>query len=77
MGQSDCAYGTAPFYITIAGKRFSTSWVDLYVYEIGLTDADIVPLLYMVNLRFLSLAGNQTADWSPVAHVEDFTGRPK
>ena len=54
-------------YVIIDGERFSTSLTRLYLNDRGLTDEDIVPLRYMVNLVFLQITNNQITDISPIA----------
>ena len=53
--------------VTIAGQEYSTSLTELDLGELGLTDADILPLAEMTNLRSLDLGGNNISDLSPLA----------
>ena len=48
-----------PDYITIRGIRYSTALTELDLSSHDLTDEDIEPLRYMVNLTWLHLRGNQ------------------
>jgi Leucine-rich repeat (LRR) protein len=56
-----------PGYITIAGMNISTSETELTLMNMDLTDEDIIPLRYMVNLTHLDLDGNNIIDISPLA----------
>ena len=54
--------------ITIQGVEYSTDLTELKLTDVMLTDADIEPLQYMVNLRRLDLpAFNEITDLSPLA----------
>ena len=53
--------------ITIRGVEYSTDLTELDLSGMGLNDADIEPLHYMVNLTGLNLAGNDLTDLSPLA----------
>lgn len=53
--------------ITIAGQEYSTDLRNLSLNDMGLTDADIEPLKYMVNLVSLNLQKNNLTDLSPLA----------
>ena len=53
--------------ITIAGQEYSTDLTELDLGSMYLTDADIEPLQYMVNLRSLDLRQNQLTDVTPLA----------
>ena len=53
--------------ITIAGQEYSTDLTELDLGSLYLTDADIEPLQYMVNLRSLDLRQNQLTDLTPLA----------
>ncbi len=53
--------------ITIAGQEYSTDLTELDLGSMYLTDADIEPLQYMVNLRSLDLRQNQLTDLTPLA----------
>jgi len=55
-----------PDYITIQGEQFSTSLTELDLSERGLTDSDIEPLKYMVNLTELYLFSNQINNLAPL-----------
>ena len=54
-------------YITIQGVEFSTSLTSLDLYGMGLTNADIIPLRYMVNLEGIDLGYNFISDITPLA----------
>jgi hypothetical protein len=62
-----------PEYITIKGVEYYTSSWWLILSEFELTDADIEPLKYMVNLTSLSLYRNQISDISPLAGLTNLT----
>ena len=53
--------------ITIAGQEYSTDLRKLDLSDMGLTDADIQDLKYMINLYDLRLNGNNITDLSPLA----------
>ena len=53
--------------ITIQGAEYSTDLTELDLGSMYLTDADIEPLQYMVNLRSLDLRQNQLTDLTPLA----------
>ena len=53
--------------ITIAGQEYSTDLTELDLGSLYLTDADIEPLQYMVNLRSLDLRQNKLTDLTPLA----------
>ena len=53
--------------ITIQGQEYSTDLIELDLSGMGLTDADIEPLQYMVNLEVLNLNDNNLSDLSPLA----------
>ena len=55
--------------ITIAGQEYSTDLTELSLDSMQLTDADIQPLRYMVNLTRLDLRQNQLTDLSPLAEL--------
>ena len=52
--------------ITIAGQTYSTDERNLELEGMGLTDADIQDLQYMVNLTRLTLSNNSITDLSPL-----------
>ena len=56
-------------YIVIRGQRFSVEETELVLNFMDLTDADITPLRYMTNLRYLELEANQITDLSPLADL--------
>ena len=58
-----------PAYITIRGERFSTNTEFITLNNV--TNADISPLRYMVNLRGLNLFGNQISDITPLANLRN------
>ena len=62
-----------PDYITIQGEVFSTSLTELDLRDRGLTNSDIEPLKYMVNLRGLQLGGNEITDISSLAGLTNLT----
>ena len=53
--------------ITIQGTEYRTDLTELDLGSLYLTDADIEPLQYMVNLRSLDLRQNQLTDLTPLA----------
>ena len=53
--------------ITIAGEEYSTDLTELDLSSRYLTDADIEPLQYMVNLTRLDLRQNQLTDLTPLS----------
>ena len=53
--------------ITIAGQEYSTDLQKLDLQDMGLTDADIQDLKYMINLYDLRLSGNNITDLTPLA----------
>ena len=55
--------------ITIQGVEYSTDERHLDLENLGLTDADIQDLQYMVNLTSLNLNGNNITDVSPLAEL--------
>ncbi|MCL2019879.1 MAG: protein phosphatase 1 regulatory subunit 42 [Oscillospiraceae bacterium] len=55
-----------PEYITIKGVQYSTSLDYLNLRGEGLTNDDIKPLQYMVNLTVLDLWANEISDVSPL-----------
>ena len=56
-----------PEYITIRGEQYSTSLTNLALRASNLTNEDIVPLRYMINLTNLDLGGNALSDITPLA----------
>ena len=64
-GGNPVAEALAP-KVTIAGQEYSTALTELDLGEPGLTDADILPLAEMTNLRSLDLGGNDISDLSPL-----------
>ena len=50
--------------VTIAGETYSTNERELRLQGMGLTDEDIEPLQYMVNLTYLDLRENKITDLS-------------
>ncbi|MCL2376171.1 MAG: leucine-rich repeat domain-containing protein [Defluviitaleaceae bacterium] len=54
-------------FITIRGVQYSTALEFLNLGDMGLNDADIVPLQQMVNLRQLTLNNNQISNLEPLA----------
>ena len=65
-GGSSISEALAP-KVTIAGQEYSTDLTELDLGSMYLTDADIEPLQYMVNLRSLDLRQNQLTDLTPLA----------
>ena len=53
--------------ITIAGEQYSTDLTALDLRSQGLTDADLAPLRYMINLTSLNLRDNDISDISPLS----------
>jgi len=62
-----------PATITIKGVEYSTDLTELALDSAELTDADIEPLKYMVNLTELSLWSNQISDISALAGLKNLT----
>lgn len=62
-----------PEYITIGGMSFSTDLTELDLASSNLTDSDIEPLKYMVNLKILHLRNNQISDISVVTGLTNLT----
>ncbi|MCL2049116.1 MAG: leucine-rich repeat domain-containing protein [Defluviitaleaceae bacterium] len=62
------AVPTIPEYINIRGQQYSTDLTKL-VLPLDLTDEEIQPLQYMVNLRVLDLHSNQITDITPLANL--------
>lgn len=71
--------GPIPDYITIGNRQISTSLTTLSIPNVfGLTNEDIVPLRYMVNLTSLEIAsvplyGNHITDLWPIAGLTNLT----
>jgi len=65
--------GINPSTITIKGVEYSTELTELVLEEAYLTDVDIEPLKYMVNLTKLALFRNQISDISPLAGLTNLT----
>ena len=57
--------------ITINGQEYSTNERELELEGMGLTDADVEDLKYMINLTYLNLRGNDITDLS---FLTDMTG---
>ncbi len=53
--------------MNIGGQKYSTALTELDLRNQGLTDADILPLAEMTNLKELQLDGNQITDLTPLA----------
>ena len=53
--------------MNIGGQKYSTALTELDLRNQGLTDADILPLAEMTNLKELQLDGNQITDLIPLA----------
>ena len=53
--------------VNIGGQKYSTALTELDLRNQGLTDADILPLAEMTNLKELQLDGNQITDLTPLA----------
>ena len=53
--------------VNIGGKEYRTALTELDLRKQGLTDADILPLAEMSNLKELQLDGNQITDLTPLA----------
>ena len=60
--------------ITIQGQEYSTDLTELDLSGMGLTDTDIEPLRYMVNLEILNLNDNNLSDLSPLADLHRLIG---
>ena len=65
--------GAIPAYITIGDRQISTSETELVLYNDVLTNTDIIPLQYMVNLISLELWNNQISDLAPLAGLTNLT----
>ena len=61
----------SPGYIIIRGRRFSTEFTSLYLFNMNLSNEDIIPLRYMTNLRRLDLTNNQISDLTPLAELRN------
>ena len=61
------AMNNIPIYIEIKGVQYSTNLTFLDLSSKSLTNADIVPLKYMVNLQTLYLWNNQISDLTPLS----------
>ena len=70
-GQSEP--GTLAGYVTIGGRQLSTALTSIVLDDMYLTDEDILPLRYMVNLTFLRLQRNQVTDLTPLAGLTNLT----
>ncbi|MCL2108805.1 MAG: leucine-rich repeat domain-containing protein [Oscillospiraceae bacterium] len=53
--------------ITIKDEEYSTDLTELNLYNKGLTNEDIQPLVLMTNLTKLNLAMNSISDFSPIS----------
>ena len=53
--------------ITVKGAKYDTSLTVLYLFRLGLTNADIVDLKYMVNLERLQSHDNHFTDLTPLS----------
>ena len=62
-----------PATITIKGVEYGTELTELDLESLQLTDADIEPLRYMVNLTELNLTGNQISDIGTLAALTNLT----
>jgi len=62
-----------PSTITIKGVEYSVDLTILDLSEMELTNDDIEPLQYMVNLTELILDGNQIGDISPLSGLTNLT----
>lgn len=60
-------------YITIRDTQYSTSLTELKLIGMGLTDDEIEPLQYMVNLKYLFLWNNQISDLTPLEGLTNLT----
>ena len=69
IDEEDQDFEDIPAYITIRGEQFSTDLTILDLRGRGLTNEDILPLRYMVNLTHLFLNENQISDLSPLGEL--------
>jgi hypothetical protein len=69
-GAAGPPFRNIPDYITIGANQISTSSRDaLRLWGEGLTNEDIVPLHYMVNVTSIFMERNQISDISPLAYL--------
>ena len=61
-------------YITIGGERFHITNHSVDLENMNLTDADIEPLQYMENLRWLNLGNNRISDLTPLSNLTYLRG---
>ena len=61
----------APEHITIGGRQFRTSLTAISLYNMNLTNEDILPLRHVLNLRELTLSRNNISDISPLAGLRN------
>ena len=64
---------TIPAYVTISDYQFSTELTELNLTSMGLTDEDIEPLQYLINLTVLLLSVNEISDLTPLAGLTNLT----
>ena len=58
-------------YITIRGQRILINATEVNLSNLGLTNADIVPLSQLTNVRYLNLGHNNICDLSPLAGLRN------
>jgi hypothetical protein len=60
-------------FVTINGKEYSTSLTGLDLSYPGLKQDDIVPLMYMTNLKVLKLFGDDITDLTPLSGLSNLS----
>ena len=72
--ESECQnVNNPPYYITVGGKQFSKTLVELDLSGMLLTDEDVSQLRYMTSLTHLNLSANDITDLSPLADLTKLT----
>jgi hypothetical protein len=64
---------SVPQYIIIKGTQYNTDLTNLDLFGLGLTNADIEPLKYMINLTTLNLTYNNITDFSSINGLVNLT----
>jgi len=67
-------YDSIVWSIIITGAEYSTNITELKLNNKNLTNSDIEPLKYMINLRELELYGNNITDLTPLAGLINLRG---